>query len=505
MPEFDVISVVFFRKSKGKYFFYITKIGSTFPIMPSCWIPISGVVLPKDRELFSHLQALHGEISPNMLQRLTALRIVFQRNLVRIDDLIDQSTQTDVFELIANVDQEQLNVWLHSMFPFGYDQLISGQHKFNIHYVLFITPANPTLFRMKLKRTSDIFTSSDILFEAQAKWIESKKLLRNYQRLKQLYTPTHISLVEKLQYEYKSLIDSAREIDQNKEQKIIDSHRIFPYIWRFTTPAPDEPPYDTTNIYVVGNEHKYIIDPGSTDSKALSDLRLFIEKNIETIDGILLTNRNPDHCNQALSLKDDFDLPMSTSAITAKYLKSEGFIFGSKIKEGTKISLGSYEPLKIENWQMETIELPGSTKGSIGFWDPRRVLFSGIALHKDLTTSTYKYPESCSDLLNSINRIKKYHVKFILSAHGAIITDKSKTISETIERIKIVEKFVIEQLKKGVTTSDELTDLFIMEHSPKWKTYAKSLILSNIEKLVVEEKVSKISDDYIWKKKSKNS
>ncbi|MCG3217299.1 MAG: MBL fold metallo-hydrolase [Candidatus Heimdallarchaeota archaeon] len=500
MTEFDALSVIFFRRARGKYYFYLTRKGPNMPSFPSTWTPIASVILQEDRELYSRLQDKHGEMSPNMLKCLTALRVVFQRNLVKIADLVEQANYTDVYDLIGQIEPEILNVWLHSMIPSGYEKITTVEHTFHVYYMLFIPPAHPSLFRMKLKRFSDIYSTSEYVLEEKAKWIKPKKLIRNFNTLKHLYSPMMVSLVEKLRVEYKSLLDTAREKERLRDDTIIDSYRILPYVWRFSTPAPDPAPYNTTNIFVVGNEHKYIIDPGSTSSEALSDLRLFIERNIETIDGILLTNENPDHCNQALTLKDDYDLLLCTSAITAKHLKEEGFVFSSILKEGTKIALGSYEPLQIEKWHLETLELPGSSKGSLGFLDSRGVLFSGIALHKDLTTSTVKYPESCSELLDSINRIKKFPVKYILSAHGSIIVDRKKTISENLERMKLVEKFVIDKLKIGTTTSDELTDLFILEYTPKWKIYAKSLILSNLEKLSSEDRINKIGEDYIWKK-----
>ena len=101
----------------------------------------------------------------------------------------------------------------------------------------------------------------------------------------------------------------------------------------------------------------------------------------------------------------------------------------------------------------------------MGFWDPRGVFFSGIALHKDLTISTSNYPESYKDLLESFNKLKKYPAKFVLSGHGTIITNIKKSISENRRRMRRIDDFIIEQLKKGISTVDEITELFILEKS----------------------------------------
>ena len=498
MPDHDVVAVVLFRRTKGKYHFYLTKKGSNLPLFPSSWSLVGSVILPEDREVFSKLQNQHGEMSPNMLKCITALRIVFERNLLRIGDLIDQDSYSDVYDLIGKINPEILSVWLHSMIPCGYQKMTDNEYTFHVNYILFITPIHPTLYRMRLQKIPDVYQAKDFVVEEKARWIESSKIYRNYQKLHHLVSPLFISLIEKIHVEYKNLIDAARELESQKIKTLFDIHRVFPYTWKFTTPTPDPQPYNTSNIYVVGNEHKYIIDPGSTNKKSLSSLKQFVEKNLDTIEGILLTNTYPDHCNQALNLKEEYGLPLCASYIAAKQLKKEGFTFTSTLKEGIKISLGSYDPMNLENWQMEVLELPGSSKGSIGFWDQRGMLFSGIALHESITTSSSSYPEAWSDFLDSINKLKKIPAKYVLSAHGNIIVDKRKSIKETIEKMKQIEKFVITQLKNGHTNVDELLELFYMEFTPQWKTYEKRLILSNLEKLASEKRVTKIRDDYVW-------
>jgi glyoxylase-like metal-dependent hydrolase (beta-lactamase superfamily II) len=501
MPESNSIAVIFFRKTKEDYEFYLTRLHSNFPVKPSTWIPVASVIFPEDKELFSEIQNKYGDIAPDMLYRLTSLRMILEKKLFSLDDVIEVEKDEDPYSQISKIDPEYLNVWLHSMIPCGYNEFSAGEMKIIAKVYLFISPSTPRFQKADIYRTSRIFQPPNNQVEVKAKWYSASRILKNYFKLQRLFDPILIVLLKKLKISQMGMIEAAREMEEKKEITSMETSQILPNIWQFITPAPTLPPYHTTNVYVIGNEHKYIIDPGSSSPEDLKDLLLFVERNVESIDGILLTNHNPDHCNMTLMFKEKFDIPLFASPKTAEILEKEGFVFNSILKEGSKISLGTFPPLKIEKWRLETVELPGSSKGSIGFWDPRGVFFSGIALHKDLTISTYNYPESFKDLLESFNKLKKYPAKFVLSGHGTVITNMKKIISENRKRIQRINTFVIEQLKKGISTKDEIIELFILEKSPQWRSYVRHLISANLEKLVLEQKAVKIGDDYILKKK----
>ncbi|MCG3222631.1 MAG: MBL fold metallo-hydrolase [Candidatus Heimdallarchaeota archaeon] len=504
MPEYNVITVIFFRIKGGKYSFYLTKKGENLPILPSSWSPIGSLITKEDEELYVMLQNKYGDIAPDMLKRLTALRIVFERNLFHTEKLVELDIHENVHDLISKIDQELLNVWFHSMLPCGFQRLQSGDNIFNTNYFLFISPSNPSLRTMKIKRTSEIFNSTKIAVEVNSRWFEAENISKDFHNLKKLFSPSITALVEKITTDFKKPFEAAREMEQLRGISKRISFQIFPYTWRFSVPAPTLPPYNTTNIYVVGNEKKYIIDPGSNEFESIKDLTKFIEKNRDTMEGILLTNPYPDHCNQAIYLKETYDLPVCTSIENTKILKQEGFVFSSILKEGINIPLGSNPKLNLENWELETIELPGSSEGSIGFWDSRGLLFSGIALHRELTTTNASYPESYSEFLDSIKKIKNLKVNFALSGHGRIITDVKKTLSQNKQRMKKIEKELSIALKQGISDIDGLTDVIIDKKTSEWRFYMKRIVISALEKLAQDGNVTKIGSEYIWRK-HKNS
>ncbi|MHA1954793.1 MAG: MBL fold metallo-hydrolase, partial [Candidatus Heimdallarchaeaceae archaeon] len=375
------------------------------------------------------------------------------------------------------------------------------ENTFNTNYFLFITPSDPTLRNMKLKRSSEVFESTKVVVEEKSKWFKAEEISKQYYNLKKLFSPSITSFVEKIVKNYKKPFEAARELDQQIGIDPCHSYQYFPYTWRLSTPAPTLPPYNTTNIYIIGNENKYIIDPGSTEYEAINVIIQFIERNRDSMEGILLTNHYPDHCNQAQRLSETYDLPICTSKENARVLKEENYVFGSILKEGTKIPLGSYPALNKDEWYLETLELPGSSKGSIGFWDYRGLLFSGIALHKDLTTSNDSYPESYSEFLSSMEKMRKLKAKYAFSGHGRIITDVNKTLSMNMQSMKKIEKQLIEALKQDITEVDSLTDIITNTRKADWRFYMKRIVISSLEKLVDEGRANRIGADYIWSKK----
>ena len=132
MPEYPVVTVIFFRIKDGKYYFYLTKKGPNLPIMPSSWTPVGSVITKKDRELHSLLQNKYGDIAPDMQKRVTALRVIFERNLFHTEKITDVDVEENVHDIISKIDQELLNVWFYSMIPSGFQQFRSGAHGFQL-------------------------------------------------------------------------------------------------------------------------------------------------------------------------------------------------------------------------------------------------------------------------------------------------------------------------------------------------------------------------------------
>lgn len=501
MQEVRAVTVFVFSIDKGQHYFYLVKRGKNIPSHPSTWTPIGSTITSKDKELYEQLRKKHGDIGEHMQDKVTALRLLLERDLFIDPELNNSlSASLDVRQQILELDQAHLNVLFHSMVPCGFRKILIDEILMTPNYYLFISPASG------LKKTSKLFQYSEFLagdrhiVEDQGRWFKPSEIISKREKLKELFDNSTATLMHHFYSEKKKLVDTARTIEQEKSPISMLKKGLLPYIWRFKTPAHTQKPFSESNIYVVGNQRKYIIDPGSTVKSNLVFLTEFIDKNIDTIEGIILTNHLVDHVNQAMFYKDKYDLPIFTSKLTAEELKDEGFVFTSYLDHGDKIDLGSYEPLGKEKWELETIELPGYTAGQIGFYDSRGVVFVSSLFHKNMVSVIDSYSGAYTDLISSFNFVSKLKAKYALSGHRDMIINPNQAISFNLKQFSKFEPIVITQLKSGQTSSDAIIQEVQSLAQYKWEILATNLTNIILTKLCEENRVSKRGEDYFWLK-----
>ncbi len=497
MSEYRTIAILVFRIFRGKYHFYLVRRAINVPAVPSTWTPIGSVITAQDFRVAEELEKKYGDISDNMADKVTVLRLLLERDLIHDTEL--QSSVplfTEVRQKILKMDPAYVTTFFSSMIPWGRQKAYLNEDILDCYYYLYIVPTSSIFRKGKLSQYSEYISSSDIVLEERSWWFKSSKLVKKYNKIEGLFDPIVMTFISKLYHEKKKIVDVARELDKETIDTQIIKLGLLPKILKFETPAPTRTPFDLCNIYVVGNERQYIIDPGSTTSKAITVLEKYIEENLDKIDGILLTSHLVDHCNQALQLKEKYDIPLYASEETAKELVDEGFVFNSHLKKGMKIFLGTYEPLGIRKWELEVVELPGYTKGHLGYYDPRGVLFSGSLLHKGIVSSIGSYDNAYSDFISSLKKISKYNLKYALSGHRDIISDVKQAINFNLKNLKMNEGFIIRLLKEGKSTLDELINAVLRNSDLEWRDSAVNIVLTILSKLTKESKIKKRGEDY---------
>ncbi len=138
-----------------------------------------------------------------------------------------------------------------------------------------------------------------------------------------------------------------------------------------------------TNCYIVSNKNKcLIIDPG--------DDYLDIVKNInEEVVGILITHNHFDHIGAKEKLKSHYNV------------KCYDFY---NLKEGL---------MQIDNFEFKVIYTPGHTSDSITYFFDN-MMFVGDFVFKDSIGRTDLDTGNYNDMLNSIEKIKKYDGNIII-------------------------------------------------------------------------------------------
>ncbi len=497
MSEYRTIAILVFGILRGRYHFYLVRRGINMPAFPKTWTPIGSVVTSQDFKVAEELEKKHGDISDNIADNVTALRLLLERDLIQDTELLSSvPLLTDVSQKILKMDPAYLMTFFSSMIPWGRYKVNVNEDILDSYYYLYIVPASSILGRGKLSQYSEYMRSKDIVLEDRNRWFKSSKIIKKSDQLKSLFDPIVVNFMSKLHDEKKKIVEIARELDKESSDTRIIKLSLLPQILKVETPAPTQTPFNLCNIYVVGNERQYIIDPGSTSTKAITVLEEYIKENLDKIEGILLTNHLVDHCNQTLRLKEKFDIPLFASEETAKELSEEGLIFNSYLKEGMKIHLGTYNPLGIKRWELTVVEIPGYTKGQLAYYDPRGVLFSGSLLHKGIISTIGNYDEAYSDFLSSLKKISKLNPKYVLSGHRDIMSDVKQAINFNLKHLKKNEGFIIRLIQEGKSSLDELINAVFENSDLEWRDSAVNLVLILLSKLTNENKIQKRGEDY---------
>lgn len=152
----------------------------------------------------------------------------------------------------------------------------------------------------------------------------------------------------------------------------------------------------------VGEQEALLIDTGFADSHVFETVRAITDVPVQ----VLLTHGDPDHSGGVLDFGSGYlhegDWPLIQSEVT---------LF--PLKEGDTFCCAGY--------QLETIELPGHTKGSVAFLDKKRKwLFVGDTVQKEGPIYLFGDHRDLPMYLNSLQRLQRMADQFelIFPSHG---------------------------------------------------------------------------------------
>ena len=183
------------------------------------------------------------------------------------------------------------------------------------------------------------------------------------------------------------------------------------FIWR-------NPAANNCNTYLIHGSKKIIIDPGHQHlfghvNKGLADLNL----SLDQIDVVIVTHGHPDHIEAA----QQFESPtlFAMSQIEHKFIKGIAGNY-SKIPE-PDFFLGEGD-LTIGDNTFQVIPAPGHSPGSVClYWPEHKVLFTGDVIFNQGIGRTDLPGGNGSLLKESIQRISKLDVEYLLTGHGEIV------------------------------------------------------------------------------------
>ena len=478
MNSVDGVSLVIGNICKRNIRFLLEKRNnSLLPYNPYCFSTILGDITDKDKRLFEKVKKRYGLITIDMLYRLVGLRILIEKRLISINR--GEEEIDDTYKRIQKIDQFQLCLFLHSMYECGeYSFFSEKRNKRTIIKQYFFTPP----YSVKIRKRN-------------TRWFNFSKIAKKIENPKICFNPLSNLFLETFFNRKKNLFETIKCLENKEENAKINSD-----LWLFKHKSPIIPPGNYINTFVIGNQHKYIIDPAADSKKEMikSGFLDFLEKNINEIDGILLTHSHIDHCNQIDFINQRYSIPVFSSMKTAiKLSENTNFKIDGYLEDDQLIYLGDF-PFSEKKWKLKVINLNGHTKGSIGFLDTnRRYLFSGDFIFEDRQTLVDPYYGSLKNLRKNIKKLLKLNITFIHPAHGDIFKFNKLWAKKNLLLLDNQEEKIKEGLRYGYSSIAEITKYVF---SDNFAHAGKLLTLAHIQYLEEKNIVIKRGEDYFLNK-----
>ncbi|MCG3257587.1 MAG: hypothetical protein KAU62_15895, partial [Candidatus Heimdallarchaeota archaeon] len=237
MSDYRTIAILVFRIFRGRYHFYLVRRGINVPAVPLTWTPIGSVITAQDFKVADELENKHGDISDNMVDKVTALRLLLERDLFRDAELQSSIPLfTDVRQKILKMDPAYLMTFFSSMIPWGRQRASVNEDILDCYYYLYIVPTSSLFKRRKLSQYSEYISSKDIVLEEKSWWFKSSKIVKKYNQITSLFDPIVANFMSKLHNEKKKIVEVARELDEESSDTRIMKLGVLPKILKFETP-----------------------------------------------------------------------------------------------------------------------------------------------------------------------------------------------------------------------------------------------------------------------------
>lgn len=260
------------------------------------------------------------------------------------------------------------------------------------------------------------------------------------------------------------------------------------------------PPSTHTNAYLVGNEIRYLIDPGPSEPGEQEVLFEVIDEHMRhqgPLTAIVLTHHHPDHVGAAAVCAERYRLPIWAHTKTAEKLAGR-FAVQRMLNDGDRLDLGRYPGDLSRSWHLEAIHTPGHAAGHLVFHEPfYRLLFAGDML-STVTSIVICPPEgNLAEYLQSLRRLRDVPARMLLPAHGNVSARPADVIDEALDHRAKREKQLLEALAEAPAAIDEITARLYRGTPEALMRFARAQVLAGLLKLQSEGRARPV-DEMRW-------
>jgi glyoxylase-like metal-dependent hydrolase (beta-lactamase superfamily II) len=241
-------------------------------------------------------------------------------------------------------------------------------------------------------------------------------------------------------------------------------------IVRVLAPNPGVYTLEGTNTWVVGVDPAVVIDPGPADAGHLEE----VARTAVRVAAVLVTHDHEDHAEGALRFAKEVDAPVHARRLDGAEPLSDGQLFAAGAAE------------------VVTVYSPGHSADHVVFSIPTEgALFTGDAVLGRGTSFIDPPDGDLVPYLASLERMLQLDPRTILPGHGPLVTDAPGKLREYLEHRRDRERQVVDALRTGPSTVDELVEVIYRDHPPDvWPLAARS-VTAHLLKLLGEQLVTK--------------
>jgi endoribonuclease LACTB2 len=245
------------------------------------------------------------------------------------------------------------------------------------------------------------------------------------------------------------------------------------------------PPSAFTNAYLIGNGPRYLIDPGADEAEEQRRLFDLLDDQAhagQRLTAIVLSHHHPDHVGAAAACAERYGVPIWAHPLTAK--KLEGRVPVHRLlRDGDRIDLGPC-PADGRSWHLEVLHTPGHASGHLAFFEPfYRLLFAGDMVSTVISMVIAPPDGDLAVYLQSLQRLRALPTRLLLPSHGNVSAQPAQVIDAAIKHRAKREAQLLEALREGPASIDELTARLYRGTPESMLRFARAQLLAGLVKL----------------------